>query len=322
MINLPRIAKVSCAIAFLMAGFEFFVAFWTGTVIVTFLALISLVAGIGILRGRIWSAYGFAFFSGAQLLLAPIALLRSNGSPMSPLQILTSAVVEAALAVLFFRTGRSLQAAGGRRGHSLPWIAISILVVVPLVFLEPFVLPSDSMANTLLAGDRFFVQVWPKPNPVRGEILAFHYPLNRHEVYVKRVIGIPGDRIRISNKNVYRNGAPLQEPYAIHESSYADTYGDNFPGTPNIQLPPAAQSMLQQNVVNGEVVVPQGNYFVLGDNRDDSSDSRYWGFVPASDFVGRPLVIYDSHEQTTSEALSPASAAKAKVRWNRLFKIL
>jgi signal peptidase I len=322
MSSLPRIAKVACAIALAMAGLEFLIAFWTGPAIMAVLALIPLVAGIGIMRGRVWSAYGFALVLGTQLLLVPIVLFRSTGAgALNPMQILARAAFEVALAVLFFRTGRALRAAGAKSGHSLPWIAISILITAPLVFLEPFVTPSKSMANTLLMGDRFLVQVWPKPSLARGDILAFYYPLNRHEIYVKRVIGVPGDRIRISSKVVYRGGAPLREPYAIHESSYMDAYRDNFPGTPDIQLPPAAQSMLQQNVVNGELVVPEGSYFVLGDNRDDSSDSRYWGFVATSDLIGKPLVIYDSREQIGSAAL-PTPAVKAKVRWDRMFKIL
>jgi signal peptidase I len=320
MTQLPRIAKVACAIAFLMAGLQFFITFWTGPVIMALPALIALAAGIGIVRRRIWSAYGFAFFLGTQLLLVPIVLSRSSGAGASnPTQILASAIFEAALAVLFFLAGRSLQAIGAKKGHAFPWIVASILITVPLVFLQPFVQPSNSMANTLLAGDRFFVRVWPKRSPARGDILTFYYPLNRREIYVKRVIGVPGDRIRISNKIVYRNGAPLQEPYAIHESHYLDAYRDNFPTQPHIQLPPAAQSMLQQNVINGELVVPQGSYFVLGDNRDDSSDSRYWGFVKAGDLIGKPLVIYDSHAQTDSNA---TPVAKAKIRWSRLLKVL
>jgi signal peptidase I len=318
MTELPRIAKAACAIAFLFAGLEFLIAFWTGPVVVmAFVALIPLIAGIGIMRGRVWSAYGFAVFLGVPLVLVPIVLSRSSGAgSLNPLQILASVAFEVALVVLFFLAGRSLQAAGAKTGHAFPWIVISILVTVPLVFLQPFVQPSNSMANTLLAGDRLFVRVWPKPSPARGDIVAFYYPLNRHEIYVKRVIGVPGDRIRISNKTVYRNGALLQEPYAIHESHYVDAYRDNFPTQPSIQLPPSAQSMLNQNVVHDELVVPEGSYFVLGDNRDDSSDSRYWGFVTASDLIGKPLIIYDSHEQRDSDA------AKAKVRWSRLLKVL
>jgi signal peptidase I len=322
MTDLPGIAKVACAIAFLMAGLEFLTAFWTGPAIMALFALIPLVAGIGIIRGRIWSAYGFALFLGTPLLLVPIVLFRSNGAGASnPLQILVSAGIEAVMIVLFFLAGRSMQAAGGKSGRALPWIAISILVTAPLIFLQPFATPSNSMANTLLMGDRVLVQVWPKPSPAFGDMLAFDYPLNRSETYLKRVIGVPGDRIRISNKIVYRNGAALREPYAIHESKYMDAYRDNFPSTPNFRPPPAAQSMLE-NVVEGELVVPEGNYFVLGDNRDDSSDSRYWGFVAAGDFIGRPLVIYDSQDQTNSNALLARPMVKGKVRWSRMFKVL
>ena len=321
MTNLPGIAKVACAIALVMAGLEFLMAFWTGPAMMALLALIPLVAGIGIIRGRIWSAYGFALVLGTPLLLVPIVLLRSSGAGASnPIQILMSAAIEVASVVLFFLAGRSMEAAGGKSGHALPWIAISILVTVPFVFLQPFVTPSNSMANTLLMGDRVLVQVWPKPSPAFGDLLAFDYPLKRSETYLKRVIGVPGDRIRISNKIVYRNGAALRESYAIHESNYMDAYRDNFPSTPNFRPPPAAQSMLE-NVVDGELVVPEGSYFVLGDNRDDSSDSRYWGFVAAGDFIGRPRVIYDSREPTGSAALA-MPAVKAKVRWSRMFKVL
>ena len=174
-----------------------------------------------------------------------------------------SAAIEVASVVLFFLAGRSMEAAGGKSGHALPWIAISILVTAPFVFLQPFATPSNSMANTLLMGDRVLVQVWPKPSPSFGDLLAFDYPLKRSETYLKRVIGVPGDRIRISNKIVYRNGAALRESYAIHESNYMDAYRDNFPSTPNFRPPPAAQSMLE-NVVDGELVVPEGELLRLG----------------------------------------------------------
>jgi signal peptidase I len=323
MTKLPKIAKAACAIAFVIAALEFFAAFWIGPILMALLAMIPLLAGIGIVRGRVWSAYGFAVFLGLSLILFPIVLSRSSGAgARNPMQILASGAFELALVVLFFLAGRSLRIAGAKTGHAFPWIAVSILVTLPLALLEPFVMPSNSMAKTLLIGDRFLVRIWPKPTPARGDIIAFYYPINRHDTYIKRVIGVPGDRIRISNKIVYLNGAPLQEPYAIHESHFVDTYRDNFPAQPNIQLPPAAQSMLHQDVVNGELVVPEGNYFVLGDNRDDSSDSRYWGFVATGDLIGKPLIIYDSHELTDQDALLAMPLAKAKVRWSRLFKML
>ena len=191
-----------------------------------------------------------------------------------------SAAFAIALALLFFLAGRALQAAGCRRGLAFPWIALSALCVLAPIFVQVFVIPSAAMETTLLVGDHIVVRCLPKPKPSRGDIIVFRYPVNRRENFVKRVIGVPGDRIRISNKAVYRNGAPLQEPYAIHVTPYVDSYRDNFPSTPNTPLESQGMEMLDNHVVNGEVIVPEKNYFVLGDNRDDSLDSRYWGFVP------------------------------------------
>lgn len=112
---------------------------------------------------------------------------------------------------------------------------------------------------------------------------------------MKRVVGAAGDRIRISDKIVYRNGAALKEPYAIHKASYPDSYRDNIPSESDSPFAAAAQEMVKKNVVNGEVVVPQGKYFVLGDNRDNSLDSRYWGFVDSGDVIGKPLPIWNRH---------------------------
>jgi signal peptidase I len=92
---------------------------------------------------------------------------------------------------------------------------------------------------------------------------------------------------------------------------YEDAYRDNFPSEPNVPLYQPAEEMLRKNVVNGEVVVPPGEYFVLGDNRDQSLDSRYWGFVSAGDLIGSPLLIYDSEEQRSGH-----------IRWGRYFRVL
>ena len=129
----------------------------------------------------------------------------------------------------------------------------------------------------------------------------------------------------MSQKIVYRNGAALEEPYAIHKTDYEDTYRDDFPGEPNkAPFPPpfpAAQEMLR-GIVNGEVIVPDGKYFVLGDNRDMSLDSRYWGFVSAGDVIGRPLIIYDSADQPTEDLMKGERFTPRRVRWARLFKLL
>jgi signal peptidase I len=137
------------------------------------------------------------------------------------------------------------------------------------------------------------------------------------------VVGIPGDHIRISHKILYRNGAAQAESYVRHKTDYEDSYRDNFPSTPNGSFAAWANEMLTKHVSGGEVVVPESSYFVLGDNRDSSLDSRYWGFVNAADAIGRLLLIYDSED-----AASPGGAIVENddslrlhhVRWGRLFK--
>jgi signal peptidase I len=126
------------------------------------------------------------------------------------------------------------------------------------------------------------------------------------QTFVKRCMGVPGDRIRIVNKQVYLNGVKLDEPYKVHKTDYIDSYRDNFPSEPNANLYPGALEMLQHHVVNGEVVVPPGYYFAMGDNRDSSLDSRYWGFVPRENIIGKPLIIYWSYDAPTSELNSSA----------------
>jgi signal peptidase I len=267
-----KIVKVAYIVAFAMAGLGVISAL-TGEILLLPVAMIPLAAGIGIVRQRAWSAYGFAIYCFGQLLVLALVLLRS-GSPGAT--ILTEGfLIPALLIPLFLSAGRSLAAAGSQRGWAWPWIALSALTTIPLLFVQPFVIPTGAMENTILIGDRILVQRVPKPNPERGDMVVFVYPIDRRQTLVKRVIGAPGDRIRISGKVVYRNGAALKEAYVVHKTDYEDPYRDNFPSTANIRVEAPAQAMLVQNVVNGEVVVPAGKYFVLGDNRDNSWDSRY-----------------------------------------------
>ena len=107
------------------------------------------------------------------------------------------------------------------------------------------------------------------------------------QTFVKRCIGLPGDRIRLVDKNLILNGKAVTEPYVVHKAEYFDPYRDDFP-IPNVHIPSPASDMLRNHVVNGEVVVPPGFYFAMGDNRDHSSDSRYWGFVPRANIIGKP----------------------------------
>jgi signal peptidase I len=205
--------------------------------------------------------------------------------------------------------------AESRRNSLAEWITTTILFVFLITTLvQGFVIPTVSMEDTLLRGDHLLVDklayapagmasqyLLPYREVRRGDIIVFRYPVDIRQNYVKRVIGVPGDRIRIVNKVVYRNGKLLQEPYAIHKSAYTDSYRDNFPAEPNVRLPEPALQMLERDVKNGEVVVPQGACFAMGDNRDNSADSRYWGFVPRENIVGKPLLIWWSYDAPTDQ---------------------
>jgi signal peptidase I len=248
-------------------------------------ALIPLFAGIGILRRRSWSAWGFALYTFAQLIPVALALFRSGSRPTGA----WGAIVLAALVIpVFLFAGRSLASRGARSGLAWPWIALSVLTTLPVFFVQVLTVPTSAMEETLLPGDHVLVQRVPKPRPAHGDMVVFIYPIDRRQRLVMRVIGVPGDRIGISANAVYRNGVALDEPYAVHAIDDAK---------------PAR---------NADLVVPEGKYFVLGDNRDESLDSRDWGFVDSVDLIGKPLLIYDSEEMSGGR----------RVRWARLFKVL
>jgi signal peptidase I len=120
---------------------------------------------------------------------------------------------------------------------------------------------------------------------------------------VKRVIGIPGDRIHLENQQVIRNGQRLIEPYTRHIARWPDRYRDNFPQAASPGLPARALDMLKFHQRNGEIVVPEGSLFAMGDNREDSADSRYWGFVPRESVIGKPLVVYWSYDAPSEELM-------------------
>jgi signal peptidase I len=315
--KLPRIATI---VAFVIAGILILVALLGPIVLLPF-AIIPLCAGIGILRKRVWSAYGYATFLFAQLLLLPIVSLRSGYSIGHILQTIFSALFSLLVGILFLFAGRSLAASGAVRGKAFPWIIAAALTTVPLVFVHTFEIPSESMEETLLPGDRILALTFPPQHPDRGKMLIFLSPQDRSLTLVKRVIAVPGDRIRISRKVVILNGTALDEKYAVHKSGEPGFYPDDFPN--ESVLPDCAEGheMLSQQVVDGEIVVPAGEYFVLGDNRENSLDSRCWGFVGSGDVIGKPLMIYDSINQTPEQASSPSQAWLGQRRWARLFRI-
>lgn len=320
MVISPKIPRIASVIAFVMAG-GVIIGALVGPIVVLPFALIPLMAGIGIMRRRVWSAYGLAVYFFAQLLVLTLNQFRPGGWAATPPGLIGSAAWTLVVGSLFLLAGRSLAIAGAERGRTFPWIVFSALVTVPFFFVRPYMIPTGAMENTLLIGDRILAQHFPKPTLERGDMVVFLYPVDRRQSFVKRVIGVPGDRIRISGKAVYRNGAALKEPYAVHKTDYEDHYRDDFPSEPNTPVFPAAQDMLK-GVVNGEVIVPSGKYFVLGDNRDSSLDSRYWGFVNAGDMIGRPLLIYDSADQPTEELTKGERFVPRRTRWARLFKLL
>jgi signal peptidase I len=232
------------------------------------------------------------------------------------------------------------------RGFIAEWtVTIILLLFGTTTLVQAFVIPTGSMEDTLLIGDHLLVDklAYSPPGPItrhllpysdvmRGDIIVFRYPLDIRQTYVKRVIGVPGDRIQIENKNVILNGKRIVEPYKFHKASYPDSYRDNFPGTPNLRLYEPAQAMLENNVVKGELVVPPGHYFAMGDNRDSSSDSRYWGFVPRENIIGKPLIIYWSYDAPTERLADPSIGIDhlldiarnffSKTRWDRTFQLI
>jgi signal peptidase I len=234
-----------------------------------------------------------------------------------------------------------------RRGFVAEWtVTIILLLFATTTLVQAFVIPSASMESTLLVGDHVLVDklvfspdgaasshVLPYRDVRRGDIIVFRYPMNIKEDYVKRAIGVPGDRIKLVDKHLVLNGHPVDEPYAQHVFSNFDPYRDNFPAAPpeaGVMVP--AMEMLQNNVVNGELVVPPGYVFAMGDNRDDSLDSRYWGFVPRENIEGTPLVIYWSFEAPTADLTNGNIGFDhimdvivhffTKTRWNRTFRLI
>jgi signal peptidase I len=183
-------------------------------------------------------------------------------------------------------------------------VVIAIFVITFIV--QAFQIPSESMESTLLVGDYLLVNklcyggqgpgdhVMPYQKIARGDIIVFHYPVDPQQHFVKRVIGVPGDHLRMVAKRVLINGRPLDEPYVRFLEPPNNLFRDNFPRTdiPAIGLEGKWWLEMRKLVEDGQLIVPEGHYFVMGDNRDDSQDSRYWGFVPRENIIGRPLVIY------------------------------
>jgi signal peptidase I len=209
--------------------------------------------------------------------------------------------------------------------------AVFVFFVMTFV-VQAFQIPTGSMEPTLLIGDFLLVNkliysdpqfplekaILPRRGIRRDDIVVFKYPQDLTKDFVKRVIGLEGEKIEIKDKQVYVNDQPIPENYKVHSDSqiftkngyyhYDDTIRDNF----------------------GPIVVPPGHLFVMGDNRDNSMDSRYWGFLPLSYIKGKPWIIYfsyraerDAYLQTSfSERLRKFVSFIPKARWHRMFRII
>jgi signal peptidase I len=237
--------------------------------------------------------------------------------------------------------------------NSIAEWAVTILVLLfgTTTLAQAFVIPTGSMQDTLLIGDHLLVDklayspasstarhFLPYQDPKHGDIIVFRYPPEINTTLVKRLIGMPGDRLKIDHGVVYRNGKQLNEPYVYHKYAY-DSMLDNFPGLCCLPVKEdlaerAQRAMLDRNVVAGEVVVPANMYFAMGDNRDNSSDSRYWGFVPRENIVGKPFLIYWSYRASTEDLTGESAGSLlthfvdlgehffTRTRWERTLKLV
>ncbi len=227
----------------------------------------------------------------------------------------------------------SLAAAAAGQRHSLLQALQSLLyiLVVALYIItftaQPFRIPSASMEATLLVGDFLLVDkdlstgrgaslLAPAGLIHRGDLIVFHYPVDPSRDLVKRVIGLPGDRLRLRDGRVYIDGRALTEPYAVFRPAPAESYRDDFPQLDRADPQVDSRWWIEMHslVADGQLTIPPGSYFVLGDNRNDSEDSRYWGLVPREAIVGKPFLIYFSLNE-------PAGSLRNFARWSRALSI-
>jgi len=198
--------------------------------------------------------------------------------------------------------------------------ALLLAIVIRTVLFQPFSIPSGSMRPTLLEGDYLFVtkwaygysrhslpfspdlfsgRIWDSP-PQRGDVAVFKYPPNPSLDYIKRVIGLPGDRIQMRDGQLYINGTAvarektgqIDNPDITEENRPVDVYRETLPNGVSYDTLDLTSNGMSDNT--REFVVPEGHYFMMGDNRDNSADSRVFGFVPEENFVGRANIIFFS----------------------------
>jgi signal peptidase I len=208
-------------------------------------------------------------------------------------------------------------------------VALVIWFVLRTLLIEAFRIPSSSMERTLLVGDFLFVNkalygaeiplihtsLPAFRQPRRGDIVVFDSQTEPGVKVVKRLVGMPGDTLKMVHGVLYRDGVAQREPYVEHTDSLEDATDSSMSWQLHNVLPTVNKRTYQPTRDNwGPLVVPPDSFFVMGDNRDNSYDSRYWGFVPRPVIRGRPLVIYYSYDHDSWRALPFLTA----IRWTRI----
>ncbi len=232
--------------------------------------------------------------------------------------------------------------------------SMALIIVVGLYIitfnLQAFEIPSSSMENTLLIGDHVFVDrvleaprtrwldhVIPYRQIRRGDIIVFLSPAEPGLYVVKRIVGTPGDRLHLRDGELYVNGVKQTESYVIRSKDDYNPYRDNFPSLPPSEasnVTPEWRMLMNSYIQNGDLVVPPDSYFGMGDNRDVSLDSRYWGFIPRENVIGRPMFIYWSYETPAGQYMKTGIGDRLafigkvvihffdRTRWRRMFHLV
>ena len=194
-------------------------------------------------------------------------------------------------------------------------VAVILALFIRTFVVQAFKIPTGSMEQNLLIGDHLLVNKFvfsptatdaersllPVTSINRGDVIVFKYPEDPERDFIKRVIGLPGDVVEVRHKRVYIDGRPLDEPYVYYLRP------------PSAAASPFGVADLREQY--GPVTVPPSEYFVMGDNRDNSQDSRYWGFLPRDLVKGRALIIYWSYESGADELYATGSSSVIRRLW-------
>ena len=212
-------------------------------------------------------------------------------------------------------------------------VTLVLFLLIRGVALEAFTIPTSSMEGTLLVGDFLFVnkalygaeipgttvRLPGIRDPERGDVVVFRPPHDPARAYVKRVVGIPGDTLEMEAKTLIRNGRPQDEAYAVHHDIRGDAIHPNMKWQEDfLAADEPGRGYLPSRDNWGPLVVPEEKFFVLGDNRDNSEDSRYWGFIERKNITGRPWMVYLSLQ----DPMGFSGGWIQRVRWDRVGHIV